>query len=72
MSAPPKQKFLHGLNSELKFGKYLGSTVAEVMLQDPNYIHWCIENIDWFDLTDEAFALLPDQTDDNYWPDDFD
>lgn len=34
----------------LTFGKYKGMTLAEVMEFNPDYLLYCQENIDWFDL----------------------
>lgn len=44
------------LNSILDFGKYKGEgkTVKNVMWDDPYYIEWCIKNISWFALNNEA------------------
>lgn len=37
-------------DTELTFGKYKGLTVGEVILYDPQYLLWAIDNLDWFDL----------------------
>ena len=35
------------LNSDIRFGKYKGWTWLDVVYDDPNYIKWCIETIDF-------------------------
>lgn len=61
MSAPPKPKLT--LDYILSFGKYQGCSIAKVMLTDPDYIYWCLENISWFELDDRALATLPEKSD---------
>jgi hypothetical protein len=43
-----------GLNIILSFGKYEGQTIKDVIRVDPDYILWCIDNIEWFELDEEA------------------
>jgi len=34
----------------LQFGKYKGRTLEFILEHDPQYLLFCQENIDWFDL----------------------
>ena len=43
------------LNSKFDFGKHKGKNVAEIIENEPTYIKWCIENIDNFELDNEAY-----------------
>jgi hypothetical protein len=45
-------------NSLLKFGKYNGSILEDIAKTDPNYINWCIINLDHFYLSEEAIEEL--------------
>jgi len=45
-------------NSLLKFGKYNGSILEDIAKTDPNYINWCIINLDHFYLSEEAIEHL--------------
>lgn len=40
------------------FGKYRNRYVGEIMMIDPQYIKWCIENVSSFRLNKEEEALL--------------
>jgi hypothetical protein len=49
-----------GLDSTLYFGKYSGLTIQDIIDDgNANYIHWAIDNISDFELTNEAFKALP-------------
>lgn len=54
------QNRIFTLNSVLDFGKYNGQgvTIKDTMGNDPYYIEWCIRNISWFALDDEAMNYL--------------
>jgi hypothetical protein len=43
-----------GLNIVLGFGKYKGQTIKDVIRVDPDYILWCVDNIEWFELDEES------------------
>jgi hypothetical protein len=30
------------------FGKYAHKTVRDLLDEDPEYLQWCVENVDWF------------------------
>jgi hypothetical protein len=38
------------------FGKYKGKTLDEVMQLDPDYVDWCLANLDHFALGDDEFT----------------
>lgn len=40
----------NGLNTRLCFGKHEGKLISTVIREDPQYILWCLENIDDFRL----------------------
>lgn len=42
------------LSDKLTFGKHKGSTIEEVLEDDPNYIEWAIDEIEWFELDQNA------------------
>lgn len=48
------------VNDVLKFGKYKGRTVLEVIDENPSYIVWCIRNVKGFvidkKLSDDLIA----------------
>lgn len=46
------------LDSVLAFGKHQGKTVAFVSETDPMYLEWCLNNIDGFELDEEADQRL--------------
>lgn len=72
----PKVKF-HKWDDVLNFGQFKGFTVREAAEENPQYLLWCIENIDWFDLDvdvyDELVDMLypPDGEYDDYETDSF-
>lgn len=49
---------VYGLQDTLKFGKYGGVNVEDLIRADPQYCRWAIQNTERFDLTDEAYELL--------------
>lgn len=46
----------------LKFGKYKGQKVKEIAKRDPNYLRWCLNNIDSFKLNEGVNRIV----DENY------
>ena len=41
----------YGWASEFEFGQYDGFSIGEVAASDPDYINWCIVNLDHFYLS---------------------
>jgi hypothetical protein len=54
-----KPNLLRGINNVLEFGKHKGKTVQQVMKEDPNWLHWALQNISTFKLNRNALLLLP-------------
>jgi broad specificity phosphatase PhoE len=52
---------------EFRFGKYKGMTYDEVKKEDPQYLMWCHNEIEWFELpcdeVDEIEELTSDTRD---------
>lgn len=42
----------------LMFGKYEGEPVWDIISKDPNYIIYCLENVDRFELTENEKSRL--------------
>ena len=48
------------LDHKLTFGKHKNKTIKEVLCLygGIGYINWCLENIDWFDVSEEVYEKL--------------
>ncbi len=55
---PKKKPTTFNLNSKFTFGKYKGKEVEPIIVQDPTYVKWCINNVEFFELSDRAKSLL--------------
>ena len=53
-----KKSTVFTLQDPLTFGKCKGATLEVVIKQDPSYIRWCMENIPWFKIDEEAEIVL--------------
>jgi len=55
-------KTIYNLKSVINFGKYKSKdlTIEEAIEKDPDYIEWCAENIEWFELDQAASDMLDD------------
>lgn len=67
-------KILRGLSNVLEFGKHKGKTVEQVMKDEPNWLHWALQNIPEFKLNRNALLKLPPfkrypNQFDEYWDD---
>ena len=40
------------------FGKYKGRPIDDILRHDPGYVAWCIDNIEWFKLTEAQYQIL--------------
>lgn len=49
------------LEDKLAFGKYKGYLIEEIIDDDPNYIEWAIDEIEWFKLDQNATKKLNDK-----------
>ena len=45
-------------NYYIEFGKYLGYAINEILKKDPQYLIWCILNLDNFCLSEELLSLI--------------
>jgi len=43
------------------FGKYKGEKVMDIIKDNPEYVHWCGQNVAWFELTVEQAKELSKQ-----------
>jgi hypothetical protein len=46
------------LDDSVKFGKYKGYDLKTLIEKDSKYVIWCLKNIDWFEVDEEADAYL--------------
>lgn len=46
------------IDSKMWFGKYKGLKIFEIIDKDYKYLIWCMENIEGFNLNNEAFEYL--------------
>ena len=49
---------IYKLKTELNFGKYEGITVEKAIETDPDWVAWAADNIDWFELDEDAIEYL--------------
>lgn len=49
---------IYGLSTKFDFGCNKGKTVEEVITSNENYIHWCIQNVDWFAISEDCFLEM--------------
>ena len=72
----PKIKAPLGLDYIFTFGKCKGQSIEEVIDNEPSYVIWCSENIDWFDLDTDVYDMAEEKSNDEevpyYNPDSFD
>ncbi len=45
------------IDTRLTFGKYVGCTLESIIESDISYITWCIDNLDNFELSNEAYDI---------------
>ena len=65
---------IYKLDTVVNFGKkHNGETIREIIDDDPEWLAWAVDEIDWFELDDEAEAALDEATivwEDSAWLDD--
>ena len=49
------KRHIYGLNDQLTFGKHKGQTIRQILQSDSNYLLWCVEKLDRFAMSDEAW-----------------
>ncbi len=52
-----KHSHTYDLTDSLLFGKYKGYALQTILLKQPRYIVWCLENIDGFRMSSRAWDL---------------
>jgi hypothetical protein len=51
-------KLMGDENYYIEFGKYMGNSINEILKIDPQYLIWCILNVDEFCLSEEILILI--------------
>lgn len=54
------EPMFHTKEDKLLFGKYKGMTVAEVIAENPQYLLWAHDTIEWFKLEESLHDDLVD------------
>lgn len=54
------EPMFHTKEDKLLFGKYKGMTVAEVIAENPQYLLWAHDTIEWFKLEESLHEDLVD------------
>lgn len=44
-------KYVMSAVTPFSFGKYKGTHLKDVIDTDPQYVEWCLDNVDWFDIS---------------------
>ena len=52
---------IYKLETIINFGKHKDETIKAVCDDNPTYIDWCLDNLEWFDLDDEAKDYFEDK-----------
>jgi len=47
-----------GLNNRLNFGKHRDKLVSTLIREEPGYLEWALDNLEWFTLSDGAAREL--------------
>ena len=61
MSFISKSKDVIGLDYVFTFGKHNDELLEEVLKTDPEYIIWCSDEIEWFDLDTDVYDMAVDR-----------
>lgn len=46
---------IYKLTDKLPFGKHKGQTIRQILKSDSSYLLWCVEKLDRFAMSDEAW-----------------
>lgn len=49
--------YIYDLDDTIAFGKYEGKTIQEILDCDAQYLHWCIQNLESFALSEAAMSV---------------
>lgn len=52
--------YISKIEKKLDFGKHNGELFCDVLVEDPTYIYWCIQNIPEFSLSPEVVKQIMD------------
>lgn len=55
-AARPRRRTL-SLNDVFLFGKHKGETIKSVIVGEPWYVRWCIDNVEGFKLDNDAYKM---------------
>lgn len=56
---------IYGMNSRVNFGeRHRGDLVSTILREDPQWLDWAQETIEWFELDAEVGAALEEALDD--------
>ena len=50
-----------GINDKMLFGKHKGELIINMINENVSYIHWCIENVGSFKLSNEAYEKYEEE-----------
>lgn len=45
-----KKEFVYNYEDKLRFGKYKGRKIKDILFENPEYLVWCDETIVWFKI----------------------
>ena len=49
--------YIYDLDDTITFGKHEGKTIQEILDNDAQYLHWCIQNLESFALSEAAMNV---------------
>lgn len=50
--------YFESIESTFQFGKYRGMLLCTVIIEDPSYIHWCVNHINEFLISETALTQI--------------
>ena len=62
----PKEKKVLTKESSMPFGQYKGEDVSWVLENDPQYLYWVWENIEWLEFSIELEEIVTSETFDSH------
>ena len=48
----------YNLETTMNFGKYKGKTLREILTANPNYVNWCLINVDYFHISNSTLTEI--------------
>lgn len=52
--------FFKDISTPFSFGRYEGVPLCNVVIENPSYVYWCIDNISSFIISSEALKQIRD------------